>query len=184
MCHRHQSFAWLRLWCLSQNSYSHVDMLPKKRMLPSCFPGVGSVCLVCSQRLIRCPQKLKLNPQVEGAAEADLEIRSCNHKKSRTNPLLSFISCSWASVLVRSQRFHCTKLHPDSRSGVCSSVETRMDEAKVDLSAAGYLPCSSSASHVQLAVSFANGPCFYCWNPQEQTTTKWNLKKRKHSIRI
>lgn len=32
-----------------------------------------------------------------------------------------------------------------------------MDEAKVDLSAAGYLPCSLSASHVQLAVSFANG---------------------------
>lgn len=89
MCHSHQSSAWL--WCLSQNSYSHVDGLPKKRMLPSCFPDVGSVCLVCSHRLIRCPQKLKLNPQVEGAAEADLESDPVITRKAE--PTLGLSAC-------------------------------------------------------------------------------------------
>lgn len=109
-----------------------------------------------------------------------LSSQSRNHKKSRANPLLSFISCSWVSGLPRSQCFHWTKLHPDSRLGVCSSVETRVDVAKPNLSAARYFPCSPSASYVQLTVSF--GLCFYCWNPQEQTTTtkqKFQQNKKK-----
>lgn len=135
----------------------------KKKNAPQLFSW-RQLCLVCSRCLRRCHQKLKLNPHVEGAAEADLESDPEFTRKAEAT-----LYSLWSAVL----GFQCLEGHsaftvPNSIPAADPADQGRFISADMGGCGQSYPLCCRIFSI--LSGSFASGP-LYCENPQELTTT-------------